>query len=122
MEHAPHLPVPWSVSRWQGLTIVLLDVILAGMTKRAAISLPDELFRQIEQARKRAGMDRSAWLQEAATDYLKRRTKQQEIEAYFKGYERAPLTDDELSLLSWNEEHFDEASEQPTAEPRRGRR
>lgn len=106
----------------RGLTIVLLDVILAGMTKRAAISLPDELYRQIERARKRAGKDRSAWLQEAATDYLKRRTKQQEIEAYFKGYERAPLTDDELSLLSWNEEHFEELLERSAVEPRRGRR
>lgn len=92
------------------------------MTKRAAISLPDELFRQIERARKRAGMDRSAWLQEAAADYLKRRTKPQEIEAYFKGYERAPLTDDELSLLSWNEEHVEEAVERGAAEPRRRRR
>lgn len=67
-------------------------------------------------------MDRSAWLQEAATDYLRRRTKAEEIEAYFRGYERAPLTDDELSLLSWNEEHFDEAFQRAAAEPRHRRR
>lgn len=92
------------------------------MTKRAAISLPDELYQQIERARKRAGKDRSAWLQEAAADYLKKRTKAEEIESYFRGYERAPLTDDELSLLAWNEQHFGEASGRATAAPKRRRR
>lgn len=91
------------------------------MTKRAAISLPDDLYRQIERARKRAGQDRSAWLQEAAADYLKKRTKAEEIESYFSGYERAPLTDDELSLLRWNEEHAGEVLDE-AAKPKRRRR
>lgn len=92
------------------------------MTKRAAISLPDDLYRQIERARKRAGKDRSTWLQEAATDYLKKRTKAEEIESYFRGYERAPLTDDEVSLLAWNEAHFGEAFDRAPAGPKRRRR
>jgi predicted transcriptional regulator len=78
------------------------------MTTKTAISLPDELFRQIERARKRSKMDRSTWIQEAASEYLKKRTKEEEIEAWLSAEERAPLTDDELSLLRWNAEHFGE--------------
>jgi len=64
------------------------------MTKKTAISLPDELFRDIERARKRAKKDRSTWLQEAASDYLKRKTMQEKIDAYFAGYQRIPDGDD----------------------------
>lgn len=64
------------------------------MTKRTAISLPDELFREIERARKRSKKDRSTWIQEAAADYLKRKTMQEKIEAYFEGYRRIPDGDD----------------------------
>lgn len=78
------------------------------MTKRTAISLPDELFRDIERARKRARQDRSTWIQEAASDYLKRRSKEEEIEAYFAGYERVPLTAEELALLQWNADRLRE--------------
>jgi len=92
------------------------------VTKRTAISLPDELFREIERARKRTRKDRSAWLQEAASEYLKRRTAAEEIEAYFSGYERAPLTDDELSFLRWSEEHYGEALDEPTTPRMRKRR
>ncbi len=92
------------------------------MTKRTAISLPDDLFRQIERARKRAGKDRSTWIREAAGEYLKRPTKEEEIEAYFSAYERVPLTADELSVLRWNEEHFGDALDEPAAPPKRKRR
>lgn len=92
------------------------------MTKRAAISLPDELYRRIERARKRAGKDRSSWLQEAASEYLSKRTQAQEIEAYFSGYEHAPLTADEVSLLRWNEGRFPEGVDEPAAVSKRGRR
>ena len=64
------------------------------MTKKTAISLPDELFREIERARKRSNKDRSTWIQEAASDYLKRKTMQEKIDAYFEGYRRIPDGDD----------------------------
>jgi metal-responsive CopG/Arc/MetJ family transcriptional regulator len=67
------------------------------VTKRTAISLPDGLYREIERARKRAGKDRSTWLQEAASDYLVRRDRAAKIEAYFAGYERAPDTDEDIT-------------------------
>ena len=91
------------------------------MTRRTAISLPDDLYQQIERARKRLKKDRSTWLQEAAAEYLKKRSKEEEVESYFSGYERAPLTDDELSLARWNEEHFAEGLEEP-ARPPKGKR
>lgn len=92
------------------------------MTKRTAISIPDDLYREIERARKRLKKGRSTWLQEAASEYLKKRSRPEEIEAYFGGYERAPLTDDELSLLMWNEDHFGEVLDDRAASPRRARR
>jgi predicted transcriptional regulator len=90
------------------------------VTKRTAISLPDGLFRDLERARKRAKKDRSTWIQEAVSEYLKRRSKEEEIEAYFSGYERLPLTEDELSLLRWNAERLGDRlvdeTERPAAE------
>lgn len=44
----------------------------------------------------------------------------QEIESYFSGYERAPLTADELSLLRWNEQHFGGIANEPAEVPKRG--
>lgn len=92
------------------------------VTKRTAISLPDDLYREIERARKRVGKDRSGWLQEAASEYLKKRSKEEEVEAYFRAYERTPLTEDELSLLRWNEEHFGETLDDAPRPSKRKRR
>ena len=87
------------------------------MTTKTAISLPDDLFREIERARKRSKKDRSTWIQEAASEYLKKRTKEEEIEAWLSAEERVPLTADERSLLEWNAKHFGEVSD--GARPRR---
>lgn len=95
------------------------------MTKKTAISLPDELFREIERARKRSKKDRSTWIQEAASEYLKKRTKEEEIEAWLSAYERVPLTADELALQRWFDEHIGELfaeDEPPKLERKRGRR
>jgi metal-responsive CopG/Arc/MetJ family transcriptional regulator len=63
--------------------------------------MSDDLYRDIERARKRAGKDRSLWLQEAASEYLKKRTKEEEIEAWLSAYERVPLSADEKALSAW---------------------
>ena len=78
------------------------------MTTKTAISLPDDLFREIERARKRAKKDRSTWIQEAAGEYLKRKSKEQEIEQYFAAYERVPLTEDERAFDEWKAQHWAE--------------
>jgi predicted transcriptional regulator len=71
------------------------------VTKRAAISLPDDLFRDIERARKRSKKDRSTWLQDAASEYLKKRTKEEDEEAWLSADERMPMTEDERSFIEF---------------------
>ena len=100
-------------------------VILLSVTKKTAISLPDDLYRDIERARRRSKKDRSTWIQEAASEYLKKRTKEEEIERWLSAYERVPLTEEELSLQHWMDAHVGElfAEEQPVrrkAAKRRG--
>lgn len=65
------------------------------MTKRVAISLPDELFRHVERLRKRKRVPRSTWIQEAVGDYVRRVDDEALVEAYFEGYRRIPDTEDE---------------------------
>lgn len=88
------------------------------MTKKTAISLPDDLFRDIERARKRSKKDRSTWIQEAASEYLKRKTLQEKIDAYFEGYRRIPDGDDPdfiamekigIEDAAWADEEWPEA-------------
>ncbi len=76
------------------------------MTKRTAISLPDDLFADIERARKRARKDRSTWIQEAVKEHLKKRTEAEEVEAYFAAYERQPLDEDALSFIEWGNKNI----------------
>jgi metal-responsive CopG/Arc/MetJ family transcriptional regulator len=98
------------------------------VTKKTAISLPDDLYRDIERARKRAGKDRSLWLQEAASEYLKKRTKEEEIEAWLSAYERVPLSADEKALNAWLDKTLPErfaaayGDEEPVKTKRRRRR
>jgi mRNA interferase MazF len=89
------------------------------MTTKTAISLPDDLFREIERARKRSKKDRSTWIQEAASEYLRKRTKEEEVEAWLSAEERVPLTEDELSFMRWNAKHFGEMLGEAKVRPKR---
>jgi predicted DNA-binding protein len=64
------------------------------VTKRIAISLPDELYRGIERLRKRRRMPRSALIQEVVGDYIKKNDEKTLEEQYFDGYRRIPDGDD----------------------------
>ena len=64
------------------------------MTKRVAISLPDDLFQRIERARKRKRMPRSTWIQEAVGEYARRADDTALEQSYFDGYRRTPDGDD----------------------------
>lgn len=77
------------------LTLDITLVILAPVTKRIAISLPDELFQRIERLRRRRRVPRSTWIQEAVGDYVRRVDEDALVESYFDGYRRVPDTDDE---------------------------
>ena len=91
------------------------------MTKKTAISLPDDLYRDIERARKRSKKDRSTWIQEAANEYLKKANIDEE-EAYFAGYQRTPLTEEEIASLRWNEKHFGDTLDEPKSPDRAARK
>lgn len=69
------------------------------MTKRVAISLPDDLYRQIERARKRRRIPRSTLIQEAVGDYVRRTDEKALEEAYFDGYRRIPDDDEDFRAL-----------------------
>ena len=90
-----------------------------GVTKKIAISLPDDLFRAVERARRLSRKDRSTWLQEAASDYLRKRTKEEEIESWLSADERFPPTKDEIALQRWQEAHWSElfSDEEPAPLP-----
>lgn len=47
-------------------------------------------------------------IQEAASEFLKRKPKEQEIEDYFAAYERVPLTEDERTFDEWKAQHWAE--------------
>ena len=65
-------------------------------------------------------MDRSTWIQEAANEYLAKRTKAEEVEAWLSAYERVPLTEDELALDRWKAKHWAELfAEEPGSKPKR---
>jgi len=69
------------------------------VTKRIAVSLPDELFRRMERVRKRRRVPRSRLVQEAVGEYVER-TDEQALEAvYFEGYRRHPEIGPEYDAL-----------------------
>ncbi|OLD52163.1 MAG: hypothetical protein AUI58_04175 [Chloroflexi bacterium 13_1_40CM_2_70_6] len=69
------------------------------MTKRAAISLPDQLYSRMERDRKTRRVPRSRWIQEAVHEYLAKRDEEKDVRAYFEGYRRFPETDEEFRAL-----------------------
>ncbi len=60
------------------------------VTKRIAVSLPDDLFDGLERVRRRRRVARSALVQEAVDDYMRRTDEAALEEAYFDGYRRIP--------------------------------
>jgi metal-responsive CopG/Arc/MetJ family transcriptional regulator len=57
---------------------------------KVAISLPDELYRAVEGARRRAGKSRSAVVQEALRAWLRRQAQGDLVREYEAGYRRRP--------------------------------
>jgi predicted transcriptional regulator len=60
------------------------------MTKRIAVSLPDEMYRTLERVRRRRRVPRSVLIQEAVGDYMRRTDEKALEDAYFEGYRRIP--------------------------------
>lgn len=60
--------------------------------------MPDPMFREMERARKRRSSDRSAWVQEAVAERLKREQHEADVAAYIRGYELYPETEEEIAM------------------------
>ena len=66
--------------------------------RKLAISLPPDVFEEMERARSAVHRDRSSWIQEAVRQYLGQREREARIAAYVHGYTEVPETDEELEL------------------------
>lgn len=70
------------------------------MVRRIAVSMPEPLYVDMERARGAAGQDRSAWVQQAIADRLRRERRETDIAAYIRGYELHPDGEEEAA---WSE-------------------
>ncbi len=57
---------------------------------KIAVSIPPDLFRSVETARKRARQNRSAAVQEALRQWLKSRAQAELVREYEAGYRKRP--------------------------------
>lgn len=64
--------------------------------------MPEPMFKDMERARRREGTDRSAWMQEAIAERLRREKREADIAAYIRGYEKFPEREDQ-DLLNFVE-------------------
>lgn len=62
----------------------------AAGTAKIAVSLPEQLYRSLESARRRTGKTRSAIVQEALRDWLRQRVQAELVRDYEEGYRRQP--------------------------------
>jgi metal-responsive CopG/Arc/MetJ family transcriptional regulator len=66
---------------------------------KIAISLPEEVLRAIESARKASGESRSQFLRRAVEAYLRRQKERDLDEQYIRGYVEQPETPQEAGGL-----------------------
>jgi metal-responsive CopG/Arc/MetJ family transcriptional regulator len=65
-------------------------------TTKVAISMPAELYRAVEQTRKRTGRTRSAVMQDALRHWLRHQAEAALVREYEAGYRRQPESAREL--------------------------
>ena len=63
---------------------------------KMAVSIPDDLYRALERARRRHGKSRSAVVQAALKQWLRRETELGLVREYEEGYRRQPETATEV--------------------------
>jgi len=63
---------------------------------KIAVSLPDELYRALESARRRRGKTRSAAVQEAVREWLLRQARGELVREYEEGYRSQPESGEEI--------------------------
>jgi metal-responsive CopG/Arc/MetJ family transcriptional regulator len=75
---------------------------MAKTTTKVAVSLPDPLYRAVERARRSARKTRSAVVQEALRDWLRRGAQAELVRDYEAGYRARPegRSDTEAALAT----------------------
>jgi metal-responsive CopG/Arc/MetJ family transcriptional regulator len=63
---------------------------MAKSTAKVAVSLPVDLYRALEGARRRARKSRSAVVQQALREWLRREAQADLVREYEEGYRRKP--------------------------------
>ncbi len=76
---------------------------------KLAVSLPGDLFRELEKVRRRTKTNRSALIAQAVASWLGRSSKEERLRRYEEGYRRYPETREEI-------EAADRAAEEVLAE------
>lgn len=69
---------------------------MAQAAVKIAVSVPPDLFRALEAARKRARQNRSAAVQDALRQWLKTRAEAELVREYEAGYRKRPEGRDEI--------------------------
>jgi metal-responsive CopG/Arc/MetJ family transcriptional regulator len=69
---------------------VIPEIGMAKGSAKVAVSLPEPLYRAVEAARRRSGSTRSAVVQEALREWLRRRAQGDLVREYEAGYRRRP--------------------------------
>jgi metal-responsive CopG/Arc/MetJ family transcriptional regulator len=68
---------------------------------KIAISLPDDVLRDVERERRHRGESRSKFFRRAVEAFLRHEREREDIERYVSAYQRDPETPEELD---WVEE------------------
>ena len=63
---------------------------MSKVATKVAVSLPDDLYRAVEQARKKSGKSRSAVMQDALHHWLRQQEQAVLIREYEAGYQKKP--------------------------------
>ena len=70
---------------------------MARTAAKIALSLPEELFREIERVRKKRGTTRSALVQHALRSWLRQQSEATLVREWEEGYRRMPENSGEVS-------------------------
>ena len=69
---------------------------MSKIATKVAVSLPDNLYRAVEQARKKSGKSRSAVMQDALHHWLRQQEQAVLIREYEVGYQKKPESKQEI--------------------------
>jgi len=88
------------------------------MTRKFAISVPDELFNEAEKEREEISVSRSAMVQAALHAWVRARREERWDREYVEAYRRQPETPEEIAeqeawmkvgLQAWDDDPWDES-------------